>query len=138
MIDFFVTLPNGQIVMVGYCPKGQLKLQQHPGGVVRVGKAQVGVHYWDSAMGVVPLPPRPSPDHAFDYGSKEWSISADRAWTAVRAQRDARLAACDWVALRAHERGEPVPAEWLAYRQALRDITRQADPLAVDWPVVPG
>ena len=138
MIDFFVAQPNGQITMTGSCPESHIELQKHPGCVVRVGLARIGEHYWDSARGVVPLPPRPSPDHAFDYGSKEWRISAERAWAAVRAQRDARLAACDWVALRANERGEPVPAEWLAYRQALRDITQQADPLAVDWPVAPG
>jgi hypothetical protein len=55
----------------------------------------------------------------------------------VRVDRDRRLAASDWIVTRATERGEPVPAEWVAYRQALRDITGQADPLAIIWPTAP-
>ncbi|MGG4054103.1 phage tail assembly chaperone [Delftia tsuruhatensis] len=39
--------------------------------------------------------------------------------------------------LRAQETGEPMPAPWLAYRQALRDITDQPDPLAIVWPTAP-
>jgi hypothetical protein len=64
-------------------------------------------------------------------------VDVDRAWGAVRARRDSLLAASDWVALRAMEQGEPVPDEWLAYRQALRDVPQQDDPLEIVWPVAP-
>lgn len=55
-------------------------------------------------------------------------------WRDVRAERDRRLAATDWRVMVATERGEPVPPAWQAYRQALRDVTLQADPRAVTWP----
>jgi hypothetical protein len=54
----------------------------------------------------------------------------------VRAQRNARLSASDWTQL------PDVPLAtkeaWAAYRQALRDVTLQSDPFAIDWPVAPG
>ena len=48
-----------------------------------------------------------------------------RAWEALRAERDRRLAESDWVVILAYERGEPMPREWAAYRQALRDLPSQ-------------
>lgn len=60
---------------------------------------------------------------------------ADQA-SAVRADRNARLAACDWTQLS----DAPVDdLEWAVYRQALRDIPSQPGfPWTVDWPVAPG
>lgn len=56
------------------------------------------------------------------------------AWDIVRAQRNALLADCDWTQLP----DAPVnAAEWAAYRQDLRDITEQADPLNIAWPTLP-
>lgn len=55
-------------------------------------------------------------------------------WKSVRAERNARLAACDWTQLP----DAPVDAEaWAIYRQALRDITAQSDPFEVVWPTAP-
>jgi len=54
---------------------------------------------------------------------------------AVRATRDAKLAATDWVVIKAVETGTAVPAETAATRQALRDITSQAGfPWTITWP----
>ena len=92
--------------------------------------------YWHAGR-VVEMPPRPSGSHRFDYGVLAWAVDLDAAWAAARATRDERLLACDWVTLRATEQGEAVPPEWLAYRQALRDITNQADPMNIAWPVAP-
>lgn len=63
--------------------------------------------------------------------------SIDTQWRVVRAERNARLAACDWVVTRAADRGEPVPQVWRDYRQALRDVTEQPDPRAIAWPSRP-
>lgn len=82
-------------------------------------------------------PPAPGPFHRFDRASARWVPDAEAAWGAVRRDRDGRLAATDWVVLRSADRGEPVPPEWLAYRQALRDITKQPDPMNIDWPTPP-
>lgn len=54
---------------------------------------------------------------------------------AVRAERNARLAACDWTQLP----DAPVDAVvWATYRQELRDISSQAGfPWDVQWPAEP-
>jgi len=55
-------------------------------------------------------------------------------WRAVRAERNKLLAQCDWTQL------PDVPvdaAAWALYRQALRDITTQADPFNIVWPTAP-
>lgn len=65
----------------------------------------------------------------------EWQLNEASAWRRVRAERDARLLACDWTQL-----GD-VPDEtreaWQPYRQALRDMTETADPFEPEWPVPP-
>lgn len=86
-------------------------------------------------------PPAP-PDsewETFAWDGKRWIGTPTLAarWRNVRAERDRRLAACDWIVARASERGEPVPLDWTVYRQALRDITQQLDPLAIRWPEPP-
>lgn len=55
--------------------------------------------------------------------------------SAVRSERNAKLADCDWTQLP----DAPVDAAvWATYRQALRDITEQAGfPWEVVWPVEP-
>jgi hypothetical protein len=53
-------------------------------------------------------------------------------WAAVRAERNAKLAACDWTQL------SDAPADdlqWAVYRQALRDLPQtQTDPFNIVWP----
>lgn len=91
--------------------------------------------YWDK--GLKEMPERPSLSHEFNYETKAWELNSDEAWVRIRFQRDQLLSATDWVTLRAQEQGTPVPQEWLDYRQALRDITDQPDPLAIVWPIPP-
>ena len=55
-------------------------------------------------------------------------------WGAIRNERNGKLAASDWTQLA----DAPVDEEaWADYRQALRDITNQADPFDIEWPVEP-
>lgn len=55
-------------------------------------------------------------------------------WERIRSQRNTKLAACDWTQLP----DAPVDAAvWATYRQALRDITLQADPFNIVWPTAP-
>lgn len=58
-------------------------------------------------------------------------------WSAVRADRNARLAACDWTQLSDAPLTNVQTAAWAEYRQALRDITTQADPFDIAWPQAP-
>lgn len=74
----------------------------------------------------------------WDWGARKWVDNRDAAAAraTVRAERDALLRASDWTQL------PDIPAStraaWAPYRQALRDITGQADPFSVVWPVAPG
>jgi hypothetical protein len=56
---------------------------------------------------------------------------------AGRAERDARLAACDWTQL--PDVSPRTRTAWQQYRQALRDVTGQPGwPHNTDWPAPPG
>ena len=55
----------------------------------------------------------------------------------VRADRNARLTACDWTQLGDFPKANQ--GAWKQYRQALRDLPAQAGfPEAVNWPTEPG
>lgn len=138
MIHFIQIDSVGRILRSGSAPFRHLKDLPGANGSFRRVPHPVpdpNAFYWDG--GLVAVPAAPSSFHRFDVASRSWTLDLAQAWAAVRAQRDARLAACDWVTLRAQETGDPVPGRWLAYRQALRDITDQADPLAIVWPTPP-
>ena len=65
-----------------------------------------------------------------DYSADE----IEQQWAGIRADRNASLSACDWTQLP----DAPVDAAaWTTYRQALRDITMQADPFNIQWPTKP-
>ena len=69
-----------------------------------------------------------------DMTTEEIESRTAQQWQQVREQRNELLAECDWTQLP----DAPVDqAEWATYRQALRDITGQADPFAIVWPVAP-
>lgn len=80
---------------------------------------------------------QPSPNHIFDYATKQWidPRTNDTQWPVIRSQRNALLVASDWTQL------PDVPlvtkAAWATYRQALRDVTEQGDPFNITWPVAP-
>jgi hypothetical protein len=65
------------------------------------------------------------------------------AWTQLRTQRNAKLAATDWTALADAHLSQDSKSAWFAYRQKLRDlpgslvITSPADLVSVPWPEVP-
>lgn len=73
----------------------------------------------------------------YDYDKKEWYVDLTEAWSAVRILRDARLSRTDWMVTKAQETGQPIPQAWNEYRQALRDITAQSDPINIVWPRMP-
>jgi len=68
----------------------------------------------------------------------------DAAWTQLRAERNARLAATDWTALSDAHLSQDKKDAWFAYRQELRDlpdlvtddqVTSSAN--SVPWPLDP-
>lgn len=86
----------------------------------------------------VPMPTSPGLHHDFNYTTKQWAPNPAAAWASVRQRRSRLLAGSDWVVTKATEAGQPVDPAWMTYRQALRDITLQADPWAIVWPVAQG
>ena len=60
----------------------------------------------------------------------------DAQWAAVRAERNAKLAASDWTQL--PDVLLETKTQWATYRQALRDITGQPGyPFNIVWPTPP-
>lgn len=58
-------------------------------------------------------------------------------WSITRSERNNLLAGTDWWVTKAAETGTTISSEQHAYRQALRDITTQADPFNIIWPTKP-
>lgn len=58
-------------------------------------------------------------------------------WVNVRHERNRRLAESDWTQLPDADLNTEEKQQWKTYRQALRDVTEQADPRNITWPVAP-
>jgi hypothetical protein len=97
--------------------------------------------YTEEALAVRAQQPNPwavwIADEARWEDSRPRDVAVAQQWGIVRSLRDQKLDQSDWVTARAVERGEPVPEAWAVYRQALRDITLQADPFNIVWPEKP-
>ena len=61
----------------------------------------------------------------------------DKEWVNVRLQRNIILKDSDFKMLEDFPQTDIQLAEWKTYRQALRDITLQADPFNIIWPTKP-
>lgn len=65
-------------------------------------------------------------------------LSQSQAESRVRHQRTNLLADCDWTQVTDSALSAEAKAAWVTYRQALRDVTSQADfPYNVTWPTPP-
>lgn len=63
----------------------------------------------------------------------------ERSWSAMRAQRDAKLAECDWTQVADSPLSAQAKADWADYRQALRNLpANTVDPKNPNWPQKPG
>jgi len=58
-------------------------------------------------------------------------------WKEVRRKRDNKLYNSDWTQSTDSPLSDAKKAEWATYRQALRDVTNQSDPLNITWPTEP-
>lgn len=63
--------------------------------------------------------------------------TTEELWAAARSRRKPLLQATDAVAIRCFKAGVAWPDNWKIYTQALRDITEQADPANLEWPIAP-
>lgn len=112
--------------------------QVFPATGIYIGKAEIGKQYHDSETNKpVDIPERSTYAHVFNYATKKWELEESAAWGLVRTQRDSLLAKTDWRVTKALESGQAMDSEWILYRQALRDVTLQADPEHIEWPQEP-
>tara|TARA_A100000164_G_scaffold129708_1_gene114967 strand:- start:1551 stop:1985 length:435 start_codon:yes stop_codon:yes gene_type:complete len=65
--------------------------------------------------------------------SDEQTTLTNNKWGEVRIERERKLKDTDWRA----SSDLTMPDAWKTYRQALRDITTQADPSNITWPTKP-
>ena len=130
-------LDTGQIEKTVSCSVGDLSLQYDGKTHGYILGAISDTQYYVEAGVPVPMPPKPSPHHVFDYTTKQWidPRTHETQWPFIRSERDRRLLASDWTQL------PDVPLAtkeaWATYRQALRDITEQPDPFNIVWPTPP-
>ena len=82
-------------------------------------------------------PASPGPTYNFDYTDNVWkdTRTSNELWDQIRLDRKLLLKESDWTQLP----DVPIPTKeaWTTYRQALRDITQQADPFNITWPTPP-
>lgn len=132
---------TGEIRQWGECGKDNMILapEYYEDGLgVLVGKGTNASHYVQlTDLSIVEKPERPSVSHDWDYHTKQWLFNLEAAWGTVRIERDRLLQSTDWRVTKAAELGQPIDLAWAVYRQALRNITLQADPLNIIWPTMP-
>ena len=64
-------------------------------------------------------------------------VTREQKWHAIRAKRDALLAASDWTILPDSPFTSAEKSAWKTYRQALRNLTENEDPDNITWPEKP-
>lgn len=62
--------------------------------------------------------------------------TTQQRWDSIRIERAKRLRESDWTCS-ITDYTVPDKDKWITYRQALRDITTQPDPFAIQWPKAP-
>ncbi len=83
----------------------------------------------------------------WDYETSNWFLTeisqeeiaeqVEMLWRGVRLERNDIISQSDYMVIKAYECGTEMDADWASYRQALRDITNQDDPLSIVWPDKP-
>ena len=139
MHKFALVSPGGKIMQTGTASREEDMLMQAASrpdlALVECG-AIYGVHYFKDGK-MKAYPDQPSPHHQFDYAAEVWldARTDDDLIEEARQRRNSLLAQSDWTQM------PDAPADkaaWAAYRQALRDITEQADfPHNIEWPAPP-
>ena len=130
---------SGPILRLVSCPEDQIEGNVRAGELCMVIDNDVrDLTHWIDAGVVTEFPPKPSPFHTFNYTTKQWidPRTNETQWVVVRAERNKLLVASDWTQM--PDAPDANKAAWATYRQALRDITVQADPFNIVWPVAPG
>lgn len=124
---------TGQIVRCG-STIGDIYIQAQTGETVVEGYYSSNEYYFQNNV-PKKIPSKPSDFHFFDYEKLEWVFNKENAFFTIRQKRDKLLYESDWTQL--PDAPTKNKEAWAAYRQALRDVTLQPDPVKIDWPTKP-
>jgi len=126
---------TGQIIRYGFCPDDDYFLQAQIDENIMEGTIDCDSYILNNE--IVSIPPAPNQYCVFDYDAKQWVDPRTYAtqWPIVKNQRDVLLLESDWTQLPDVLLSDK--AAWVTYRQELRDITKQADPFNIVWPIPP-
>lgn len=129
---------DGEVVAELRSSRDQSAALQHLGTVVCVPRPRAAA-WWDFSAGAwVEKPSAPHPRAVWDAKHKVWrQVAQEIQWQEVRELRNSLLARSDWTALPDTPLSADQRGLWMAYRQALRDVTDQADPFNIVWPEPP-
>lgn len=139
MKSFIVYNTEGRILRTGTCLDGDLLYQNGPDEFVIEGTANFETQYIDNNT-VVDMPSKPNGEYKFNYVTKTWEFDRATAETKALAKRNQllkegpdRISPLWWNSMTPLQQ-----QEWEYYRQALLDITGQADyPEFIVWPIKP-
>jgi hypothetical protein len=124
---------NGQILRVVQTNHIESQLQEDQ--LYIDGSFDDNRYYIDNGS-PVEIPEKPSPYADFDYTTKQWVVNTAMVVFNVLEKRKKLLTGTDWTQLPDVTLSNK--AAWATYRQALRDITAQADyPTQINWPAAP-
>ena len=127
---------TGEIIKTGICVDEDIDLQITSDESYVEGIYSHNLYYIENNKPVL-IPESPNPCFVFNYNTKQWydPRTNKTEWVVVRNQRNVLLASSDWTQLPDVEINTKLA--WSTYRQSLRDITTQPDPLNIIWPTPP-
>lgn len=73
-----------------------------------------------------------------DMTADEIAAETEAHWSSVRQERNQKLKDSDYTQLGDASLSDADKLNWATYRQALRDVTKQANPNNIQWPQKPG
>lgn len=139
MKNFIIYNAEGKILRTGTCLDSDIRYQNGQDEYLLEGKADYATQYIENEI-VVDLPTKPNGEFFFNYTTKQWEFNREVAEKKILKQRDKLLS-------EGPDRINPIwwnsmtpiqQQEWIYYRQALLDITDQAEyPEFVMWPQPP-
>ena len=132
---------NGKIDKTISCTEDHVQLNYDILTEGYIDGEYAGNKYYIENKTPVIIPDAPNDYSKFDHDTKQWvkKYTDEQRWEMIRFTRYKKLESSDWTdTLSAKTRlGDSLYEQWQTYRQALRDITQQADSFNITWPTRP-
>lgn len=138
-VNYYIYNSVGKIISIGNMPEDSISLNLKEGENYGLGVVDINLNYIENDK-VVTMPTKPDGEYVFNYTTKQWEFDRATAEQKAIIKRDKllaegpdRISPLWWNAMTPQQQ-----QEWEYYRQALLDITGQADyPEFIVWPIKP-